>query len=341
LLKKAKRFGTMWGTSRTLIALTLAAATNVSAWVLPAKLQVANNLHLSTSTSLKMADFDETRGGTYSMADQVARFEKAKADKNERHLNIESVYDGGDLSGKRVLVTGGNRGLGLELTKQLVSIGATALVMCRSSSKELEMLVGKYNVYTGVDVSDEEAVNKAIKRVKGDGGALDMVINNAGYFMEAKETILDNSLNFAEQLKQIDICALGPLRVNNACVNSKALAEGAKLVIITSQAGSAEWRTTQNKDEGGDYGHHMSRAACNMAGVLQAEELRKKGFSVILLHPGFNRTEMTAKYKEIWDKEGAVEPSQGAKRVLYEAIKSSMETTGQFINCEDGLRIPW
>ena len=134
---------------------------------------------------------------------------------------------------------------------------------------------------------------------------------------------------------------MGPLRVNSACVNAGALAEGAKLVIVTSQAGSCEWRATQNKDTGGDYGHHMSRAACNMAGVLQAEELRKKGFSVILLHPGFNRTEMTSKYKEIWDKEGAVDPSVGAKRVLYEAIKSSLETTGHFINCEDGLRIPW
>ena len=331
----------MLGASRTLLASALASATNVGAWVLPSTVQAANKLHLSTSTSLKMADFDETRGGTCSLADQVARFDKAKAEKNERYLNIESVYDGGDLSGKRVLVTGGNRGLGLEIAKQLVSIGATALVLCRSSSEELERLVGKYNVYEGVDVSNDEAVTKAIKRVKSDGGALDMVINNAGYFYEPPETILDNSLNFDEQLKQINICALGPLRINNACVNSKALAEGAKLVIITSQAGSVEWRTTQNKDEGGDYGHHMSRAACNIAGSLQAEELRKKGFSVILLHPGFMRTEMTAKYKEIWDKEGAVEASQGAKRVLYEAIKSSMETTGQFINCEDGLRIPW
>jgi NAD(P)-dependent dehydrogenase (short-subunit alcohol dehydrogenase family) len=153
--------------------------------------------------------------------------------------------------------------------------------------------------------------------------------------------ILDNSLNFEEQLKQINICALGPLRVNSAAVNANALADGAKLVIITSQAGSCEWRTTQNKDTGGDYGHHMSRAACNISGVLQAEELRKKGYSVILLHPGFNRTEMTAKYSDIWDIEGAVEPHIGAKRVLYEAIQSSMETTGQFINCEDGLRIPW
>ena len=47
----------------------------------------------------------------------------------------------------------------------------------------------------------------------------------------------------------------------------------------------------------------MSRAACNIAGVLQAEELRSKGYTVILLHPGFNRTEMTKKYSHIWDIE--------------------------------------
>mmetsp|Transcript_47113 Transcript_47113/g.71255 ORF Transcript_47113/g.71255 Transcript_47113/m.71255 type:complete len:86 (-) Transcript_47113:224-481(-) len=85
----------------------------------------------------------------------------------------------------------------------------------------------------------------------------------------------------------------------------------------------------------------MSRAACNMAGVLLAEELRPKGIAVILLHPGFNRTTMTKKYAHIWDIEGAVEPSDGAKRVLYETIQGSLETTGKFINCEDGRQIPW
>jgi len=117
------------------------------------------------------------------MADQVARFARAKEENNPRFLDIESMYDGGDLSGKRVLVTGGNRGLGLEIVKELVAIGATAIVICRSSSPELEKMVGKWNVYDGVDVTDDEAVKKAAKRVKGDGGALDVVINNAGYFL--------------------------------------------------------------------------------------------------------------------------------------------------------------
>ena len=132
----------------------------------------------SSVVSLNMA-LDETRGGTYSIADQVQRFANAKKENDERYLDITSVYDGGDLSGKRVLVTGGNRGLGLEIVKELVSIGATALVLCRSSSPELEALVGKFNVYSGVDVTDTEAVKKAAKAIKNDGGALDVVINNA------------------------------------------------------------------------------------------------------------------------------------------------------------------
>jgi len=75
-------------------------------------------------------------------------------------------------------------------------------------------------------------------------------------------------------------------------------------------------------------------------GVL-AEEVKDMGYPVLLLHPGFNKTEMTKKYEAIWEIEGAVDPSVGAKRVLYEVIKNGMDETGAFINCEDGLRIPW
>lgn len=78
-----------------------------------------------------------------------------------------------------------------------------------------------------------------------------------------------------------------------------------------------------------------------MMSVLLALELKSKGISVGILHPGFNKTEMTAKYKEIWEIEGAVDPSVGAKRVLHEAGKVNLERTGKFVNCEDGLEIPW
>jgi NAD(P)-dependent dehydrogenase (short-subunit alcohol dehydrogenase family) len=138
----------------------------------------------------------------------------------------------------------------------------------------------------------------------------------SGYFWEEHETL--ENLNMEEDMKQIAICALGPLHVSGYLARAGLIKTNGRIAIISSQAGSVEWRFTQNADKGGDYGHHMSRAACNIAGVLLSEELKAKKIPVTLLHPGFNRTGMTAKYKAIWDIEGAVEPDVGAKRVLHE-----------------------
>lgn len=118
------------------------------------------------------------------------------------------------------------------------------------------------------------------------------------------------------------------------------LRDGSKIIMITSQGGSVGWSFTQNPT-GHDYGHHMSKAAANMMAVLLSQEVKSKGISVGIFHPGFNKTGMTAKYKETWEVEGAVDPSIGAKRILYEAGNLSLETSGKFINCEDGLEIPW
>ena len=203
---------------------------------------------------------------------------------------------------------------------------------------------GSIEILTGVDVCDDDACKKLPGRPEL-GTPIDIVINNAGYFPGTAEGETLKSMDFKEQLKQIDVCAVGPMRISSSLWNAGKIAEGekgGKIIIITSQAGSAEWRFMQNPS-GGNYGHHMSRAACNIAGVLLSQELKAGGSTVpvIMLHPGFNRTDMTAKYSAIWDEEGAVESSVGAKRVLYEVCKRGMESTGKFLNCEDGLEIPW
>mgnify|MGYP002832770749 CR=1 FL=1 len=78
------------------------------------------------------------------------------------------------------------------------------------------------------------------------------------------------------------------------------------------------------------------------AGALLAEELRPRGIAVANLHPGFNRTDMTRKYEAIWDIEGAVESEVGAKRVLHEVGRVGLLESGcPFVNCEDGLLIPY
>lgn len=270
----------------------------------------------------------------YSLADQVARFERAKRENNKRYLHIDSVYDGSYLRGLDVLITGANRGLGFATAKQLLADGAKVTVVGRCACDELER--SGATVITGVDVTDEAAVNNMAQNCPH---PFDIVINNAGYFMEAAENV--SCLNFKEDMKQIDICSLGPLRISSALYNAGKIMPGGRIVTISSQAGSCEWRTTQNKNKGGDYGHHMSRAACNIGMVLLSEELKAQNIAIGVLHPGFNRTEMTKKYEHVWDEEGAVESKHGAMRVLHEVKNVSMKTTGKFINCEDGLQIPW
>jgi NAD(P)-dependent dehydrogenase (short-subunit alcohol dehydrogenase family) len=90
---------------------------------------------------------------------------------------------------------------------------------------------------------------------------INQLINNAGYFYEPEETI--ETMNFKEQIKQIDICAVGPLRVAAAFLHGDLLQKGSKVIMITSQGGSVEWRFTQNP-KGHDYGHHVSE---NSAGL--------------------------------------------------------------------------
>ena len=85
----------------------------------------------------------------------------------------------------------------------------------------------------------------------------------------------------------------------------------------------------------------MSKAAANMMAVLLSLEVKSKGVMVGVFHPGFNKTGMTAKYADIWEIEGAVDASVGAKRILHETTQLTMEKSGKFINCEDGLEIPW
>ena len=273
-------------------------------------------------------------GDHFTMPDQPARFAKGKAENNARMLTTD-FYDGSFLKDQRVLVTGGNRGIGLALVKELVECGANVIVTCRSSNDELASMKN-VQVIEGCDVTDLDSVNKMTEQVTD---PVDIVINNAGYFYEPLETI--DTMNFEEQLKMIDVCAVGPLRVSSALFNAgKIMPDGGKIAMITSQGGSVAWRVVQNPT-GHDYGHHMSKSAANMGGVLLAQELAPKGVLVQMLHPGFNKTGMTKKYEHIWEVEGAVDASMGAKRVLHEVSLMTPEHNGLFINCEDGLQIPW
>jgi NADPH:quinone reductase-like Zn-dependent oxidoreductase len=119
-----------------------------------------------TITSLAMSD------ERYTIADQPARFARAKGENNQRYLDITTVYDPSLLKGKRVAVTGANRGIGLALSKELAAAGAKVIGIVRSSSPELDAL-NPEEVITGIDVTDDAKCAALSSKIKG--GAIDVV----------------------------------------------------------------------------------------------------------------------------------------------------------------------
>ena len=91
---------------------------------------------------------------------------------------------------------------------------------------------GCAQVITGVDVTNLDAVTRMAGEVEG--GPLDVVINNAGYFTSHHETVDD--MDFGEEMLQIDVCALGPLRISTELRKAEACSVAQKLSLISSQA---------------------------------------------------------------------------------------------------------
>ncbi|CAM9820091.1 unnamed protein product [Choristocarpus tenellus] len=126
-----------------------------------------------------------------------------------------------------------------------------------------------------------------------------------------------------------EIVALGPLRVTQAMVMAGLLREGTRVGMITSEGGSIGLRT--EKEGGGNYGHHMSKAAQNMMGKLLAWDLKPRGVPLVLIHPGFMKTSMTAHYAHLYEELGAVTPEEAVPPILKAVQDVTLETTGQFI----------
>jgi len=217
-----------------------------------------------------------------------------------------------------ILVTGANRGIGLELCRQLAERGDRVIAVCREASPELEKLGVK--IEAGVDVTKEADVAALAKRVGGE--RIDVLINNAGVLLPDGLGAVD----FERVRTQLEVNAIGPLRVTQALRDS--LGQGSKVVLVTSRMGSIADNTS-----GAMYGYRMSKAALNAAGASLAQDLKSRGVAVVILHPGFVRTGMTS-------NRGAVEPADAARGLIARIDELTLESTGRFLHA-NGETLPW
>lgn len=216
-----------------------------------------------------------------------------------------------------ILITGANRGIGLEMARRYSARGDEVIAVCRKSSKELD--VPGIRTIEGIDVTSTESVTRLVQELQGK--IIDCLVNNAG--------ILDRnnlgSLDWESMERQYRVNALGPLLVTDALRSN--LTQGSRVFIITSRMGSIDDNTS-----GGSYGYRMSKAAVNMAGKSLSVDLEKAGIAVFLLHPGWVSTEMTG-HTGI-----SVQDSVGGLIERMNALDISQ--TGTFWH-QEGYELPW
>lgn len=175
-----------------------------------------------------------------------------------------------------VLIVGATRGLGHELAKKYADKGDTVHGTARKSAPKEDST--KIHWIPKVDLSEEAAgatVVSALKSTKQD-----IVIISAGFFV--KESLDDP--DFEQEVLMYKTCAIGPVFVVSALHKAGLLARGAKVILVSSEAGSI---TLRHESEGGGlYGHHASKAALNMAGKLLSLDLKGEGVAVAMVSGG-------------------------------------------------------
>ena len=217
-----------------------------------------------------------------------------------------------------VFITGANKGIGLELAKQLHARGDTIHATCRSSSPELDALGA--HVHSGVDVREPEAHLKLQQALEGI--ELDLIIQNAGILTP---TTL-GELDAAAIREQFEVNALGPLMLTERLLGN--LTQGGKIALISSRMGSIADNTS-----GSSYGYRMSKAALNIAGVSLAKDLESRQIAVTILHPGYVQTDITA-------GRGFITADVAASGLIERIDDLSLESSGHFWH-QNGEKLPW
>lgn len=222
-----------------------------------------------------------------------------------------------ELNLTTVVVTGCNRGIGLQLCGQFAERGDDVIGICRAASDELGVL--GIRVIPGIDVGSGESM-PTLKAAIGDQH-IDVLVNNAG-ILRSDEL---GSLDYEAMLEQYRVNALGPLRVTEALLEN--LGHGSKLVIITSRVGSIG-----DNSSGGYYGYRASKTAVNQIGTNLKHDLTSRGIAVALLHPGLVATEMTGGQ--------GIAPTEAARGLIERIDGLNLENTGTFWHAE-GYELPW
>ncbi len=228
-----------------------------------------------------------------------------------------------------VLITGANRGLGLELTRAYRSAGHTVIGACRAPSSAADLRATGAEV-CALDMSDMGSITALAASLKG--RSIDVLYNSAGVdtrafgATDATRAALTITPEDFESVMRVNVT--GPLALVQAMTPGLQAAKGT-VVNISSQIGSMEVA----KKMGRDIAYATSKAALNMVTLKQSQALVDDGVTVIAMHPGWLKTEMGGSSADL-------EPAEAAGQIMTNVSALTIADTGRFIRW-DGTTHPW
>src|SRR5262245_57982271 len=227
------------------------------------------------------------------------------------------------------LITGVNRGIGLEFVRQYLANGWQVYAACRdpSSASELHRLAdtGNHNLrILALDVTDPFSIKAAAAEL--DGQAIDLLLNNAGVMGAPGQTI--GNIDYDAWAKVLDVNTMGPMRVSEAFVDNVARSDRKLIVTLTSGMGSLTDNTS-----GGSFAYRSSKAAVNMVMRSMAIDHAQHGITCVVVNPEWVQTAIGGPHAKIAPAESVTK-----LRRLIETLGPPQ--SGQFFNY-DGEEYPW
>ncbi len=216
-----------------------------------------------------------------------------------------------------ILVTGANKGVGLELAKRYAARGDQVLACCRNPDEATELNAIADNVAVlGVQISDGASV-AALAESVGDR-SIDVLINNAGMAGPVPNQQSGTEMDFDGWAETFAVITMAPLRVLQAFRDNLKAGTDPKAVTITSQMGALDlnWPVM--------YAYCSSKAAVNKVMRMMSAEMAGDGIAVVLIHPGHVRTDMGG-------PKGEIDADESAQGIVSVIDNTSMETTGSFM----------
>lgn len=239
-------------------------------------------------------------------------------------------------NGKVVLITGGNKGLGKEIGRQLGLLGYTVVLTARDkqagASTVAELVSLGCDAHTvQLEVTNPEDIRKCVDYLKTTFGKLDVLVNNAGIALEWDEKPTDTD----KVRRTLEVNLIAPFAITDALVPLLALSEDGRVINQSSELGSIG-----SAENAWEYvstfmtvGYSTSKAGLNMLTLIQSKTLSSKGILVAAAHPGWVKTDLGT-------QAAPMEVDEGASTVVnLVTVPRDKFPNGQLVH--NGERIPW